>query len=215
MIRFENVSVGAVRNLSFTLEAGGAVKILFDSAEQKHPLCAALTGLRRPESGVVVLFGQDIYRLREKDRLAFFQRVGVVPEYGGLISNLKAWENLVLPAWYHRGRAAPDLEREVVTLFGRLGIDEAGLRARMGRLPDQLTLQDRRAVALVRAMLLEPEVLIYDFVFAGLERDAAERMMRLAREFHGARPGRISLYLCPDDATSARLPADRTITLVH
>jgi len=215
MIRLDSVSAGAVRDFSLTCDAGEAVKILFDSAEQKNPLCAALAGLLRPDSGGVILFDQDIYQLWEKDRLPFFQRVAMVPEYGGLISNLKAWENLVLPAWYHRGRAAPDVEGEVVTLFRRLGYDEAALRARMGRLPDQLTLHDKRAVALVRAMLMEPEVLIYDFIFAGLERDAAEHMMQLTREFHGTRPGRISLYLCPDDAISARLPADQTITLAH
>jgi phospholipid/cholesterol/gamma-HCH transport system ATP-binding protein len=215
MIRLDTVSAGMVRDLSFTIEAGVAVKILFDSAEQKNPLCAALSGLRRPDAGHVVLLDQDIYELREKDRLPLFQRVAMVPEFGGLISNLKAWENLMLPAWYHRGRAASDVEREVVTLFRKLGVDEAALRERMGKLPDQLTLHDRRAVALARAMLMEPEVLIYDFIFAGLERDAAERMLQLTREFHGAKPGRMSLYLCPDDAISARLPADRTITLVH
>lgn len=215
MMRLEGVSVGTVRDLSFACGAGETVKILFDSADQKNPLSAALAGLRRPDAGHIILLDQDIYELREKDRLPVFARVGVVPEYGGLISNLKAWENLVLPAWYHHGRAAPEFEREVVTLFRRLGYDEDGLRQRMGRLPDQLTLPDRRAVALARSMLMEPEVLIYDFIFAGLERDAAERMLQLTREFHGARPGRISLYLCPDDAISARLPADRTITLVH
>jgi len=79
----------------------------------------------------------------------------------------------------------------------------------------QLSLYERRVVALARAMLMEPDILIYDFTFAGLERDAAQQLMKLTGEFHGRKAGRVSLYLCPDDAVSARLAADSTITLTQ
>ncbi|MDH3514994.1 MAG: hypothetical protein OEM83_09035, partial [Gammaproteobacteria bacterium] len=58
-----------------------------------------------------------------------------------------------------------------------------------------------------------PDILIYDFTFTGLERDAAQRLMKLAGGFHGQKNGRVSLYLCPDDAISGRLETDSTITL--
>ncbi len=215
MIRFERVTKGPVRNLSFDLDRGSTTKILFDSDERKNILFGMLAGRQRPEAGKILFFGEDLFAHAENERLALFRRVGVVPADGGLISNLKAWENLLLPAWYHRGLTAEQAERPVAEILEQLAPGEAGLKQRMGELPDRLSLYERRVVALARAMLMEPDILIYDFIFAGLERDAVQQLMKLTGEFHGGKAGRVSLYLCPDDAVSARLAADSTITLTH
>lgn len=215
MIRFDRVRDGSIRDLSFEFNKGASAKILFESQDRKNELFRILAGLRRPQSGAVHLLGADLYALRETRRLPYFQRIGVVPEEGGLISNLKAWENLILPAWYHRGLALSAAEREVLKIFARLDEDEKSLRAWLGSLPDRLMLQQKRSIALVRAMLMQPDIMIYDFTFARLDREASQRLMTLAREFHGEKPGRISVYLCPDDAVSARLATDQTITLTH
>jgi predicted ABC-type transport system involved in lysophospholipase L1 biosynthesis ATPase subunit len=215
MIRFERVTKGPVRNLSFDLDRGATAKILFDSEDRKNLLFGLLAGLQRPETGRILFFGEDLFAHEEDERLALYRRVGVVPAHGGLISNLKAWENLLLPAWYHRGLTAEQAERPVAEILDQLGPGEAGLKQRMGELPGQLSLYERRVVALVRAMLMEPDILIYDFTFTGLERDAAQRLMKLTGEFHGRKAGRVSLYLCPDDAVSARLAVDNTITLTQ
>ena len=215
MIRFERVTQGPVRNLSFDLDRGATAKILFDSEDRKNLLFGLLAGLQRPEAGRILFFGEDLFAHEEDERLALFRRIGMVPADGGMISNLKAWENLLLPAWYHRGLTAEQAERPVAEIFDRLEPGEAGLKRRMGELPGQLSLYERRVVALTRAMLMEPDILIYDFTFAGLERDAAQQLMRLTGEYHGRKAGRVSLYLCPDDAVSARLAVDSTITLTQ
>jgi len=213
MLSFERVTKGPLRHMSFHLDVGRSAKILFDSEDRKNILFGLLAGMQRPEAGKVLFFGEDLYTHGESERVALYQRIGVVPADGGMISNLKAWENLLLPAWYHCGLTAPEAEPLVAKIFEQLEPGEAGLKRRMGELPDKLSLYERRAVALARAMLMEPDILIYDFISAGLERDAAQRLMQLAGEFHGRKAGRVSLYLCPDDATSARLMADSTITL--
>ncbi|MDO8706878.1 MAG: ATP-binding cassette domain-containing protein [Sulfuricaulis sp.] len=215
MIRFDHVTRGPIRNLSFELDRGGTAKILFDSEDRKNQLFRLLAGRRRPETGNILFFGEDLFAREEDERVALFQRIGVVPADGGLISNLKAWENLLLPAWYHHGLTAEQAERPVAEIFDQLGPGEAGLKQRMGELPDRLSLYERRVVALARAMLMEPDILIYDFTFAGLERDVAQQLMKLTGEYHSRKAGRVSLYLCPDDAVSARLAADQTITLAH
>lgn len=213
MIHFEHVTKGPVRNLSFALDSGSTAKILFDSEDRKNLLFGLLAGRQRPEAGKILFFGEDLFTHGENEREALFRRIGAVPADGGMISNLKAWENLLLPAWYHHGLTAKQAERPVAEIFGRLEPGETGLKRRMGELPDKLSLYERRVVAVARAMLMEPDILIYDFTFAGLERDAAQRLMKLAGEYHGRKPGRVSLYLCPDDAVSARLAVDSTITL--
>jgi predicted ABC-type transport system involved in lysophospholipase L1 biosynthesis ATPase subunit len=215
MIRFDRVRGETFGEISFELTANATGKIIFASQEQKNELFGVLTGLRRPRAGEARLLGQNLHALEETERLACFRRIGVVPEDGGLISNLKAWENLVLPVWYHHSQSAREVESDVVKIFGRLGQDEDGLRRWMGQLPDRLTLHEKRSVALARAMLMRPEIMIYDSIFAGLERAAAQRLMDLTREYHAGKEGQVSLYLCADDAMSARLAADYTITLTH
>jgi len=91
MIRFDHVTRGPVRNLSFDLDRGATAKILFDSEDRKNLLFGLLAGLQRPEAGRILFFGEDLFAHEEDERLALFRRIGVVPAHGGLISNLKAW----------------------------------------------------------------------------------------------------------------------------
>ena len=215
MISFDHVSEGPMRDLSFDLVAGTRAKAIYDSDDWRNSFFAVITGLRRPAKGSVKWDGKDIYALEESGRLTLFQRIGIVPADGGLISNLKAWENVMLPAWYHRGIAPPQAERKVIDLFRQLGLADAGLQRQMGRLPDQLTMYEKRAVALVRAMLMEPDILLYDSLFTGLDRESSNQFLSVTGEYHEKKAGRISLYLCADDAVSARLTTDQTITLDH
>jgi len=126
---------------------------------------------------------------------------------------LKAWENLLLPAAYHQGLNADAVEARVVALWREADPDGADLRETMGKLPDRLTAFERRMVALIRALLPQPDLLVYDFLSSGLDAGSAARLYALTQRFHGEKPGRVSVYLCADDAASAKLPADVTLRL--
>lgn len=214
-LRAEQLSTRFVRDLSFVVPAGGVCKLLVPSRDRRNELVAVLTGLAPPAGGRLWLLGEDLYGLNEAQRIALFRRVGVVLEDGGLITNLKAWENILLPSMYHHGKTAADVEPQVIALFQELYPGEPDLRRVMGKLPDQLSLYEKRLVALVRAFLLDPELMLYDFLVAGVDRDSAARLLAVTARFHAARPGRASVYLCGDDAASARIQADQTIELEH
>src|SRR4030067_1513946 len=145
MIRFDRVRVETVGEISCELQAGATARIIFDSQEQNNELFGVLTGLRRPRAGEVRLLDRNLHALEETGRLACFQRVGVVPEDGGLISNLQAWENLMLPAWYHHGLTAGNAEPEVVQIFQRLGQGETSLRRWLRPPPGALSLWGEQA----------------------------------------------------------------------
>lgn len=213
VLGLENVSVGPLRKLSLTLSAGQTARLTIASQDAKSTLFALLAGHRAPESGTVRLFGEDLYALPEDVRVPLYRRAGFVPEQGGLISNLKAWENLLLPAAYHQGLDAGAAEARVVALWREAETGGADLREVMGRLPDRLTAFERRVVALIRALLPQPDLLVYDFLSSGLDAGSAARLYALTRRFHGEKPGRVSVYLCADDAASATLPADVTLRL--
>lgn len=213
VLSLENVSVGPLRGLSLALSAGQTARLTVASHDAKSALFALLAGHRVPEAGRVRLFGEELYALPDEARVPLYQRAGFVPEQGGLISNLKAWENLLLPAAYHQGLDALAAEARVVALWREVDPDRTDLREVMGKLPDRLTAFERRVVALIRALLPQPDLLVYDFLSSGLDAGVAARLYALTQRFHGEKPGRASVYLCADDAASAKLPADVTLRL--
>lgn len=213
VLSLEDVSVGSLRGLSLSLLPGQSARLTIASHDVKSALFALLAGYRVPEAGRVRLFGEELYVLPDEARVPLYRRAGFVPEQGGLISNLKAWENLLLPAAYHQGLDAVTAEARAVALWREAETDGADLREVMGKLPDRLTAFERRLVALIRALLPQPELLVYDFLSSGLDAGSAARLYALTRRFHGEKPGRVSVYLCADDAASAKLPADVTLRL--
>jgi phospholipid/cholesterol/gamma-HCH transport system ATP-binding protein len=212
MIRFDRVSTGTLQVVSFAVASGTSAKILSASADQMSELFAVCSGTRRPDTGHVYMMDNDIYALPPDARIPLFRRIGMVPENGGLISNLKTWENLILPAWYHGKKSPADVESEVLVLFREAGFNEEQVQNLMRKRPDELTKYEKRLVAVVRAILMDPDILIYDSLLTGLDREASGRLLKLAQEFHNKKPGRVSVYLCSEDA-AARIYTDQTVTL--
>lgn len=210
VLALEGVGIGPLHGLSLALAPGQSARLTLASHDAKNALFALLAGHRTPESGSVLLFGADPYALDDEARLRLYRRTGFVPEQGGLISNLKAWENLLLPAAYHRGLDAAAAETRVMALWREADPNRTDLREAMGKLPDRLTAFERRLVALIRAMLPQPDLLVYDFLSAGLEAGAGARLYALTERFHSEQPGRVSVYLCSDDAAAAALHANVT-----
>ena len=97
------VAGSSFRALSSDIAPGCVVRFTCVVEAQRHQLWSMLTGSTPPQRGQMYMFGQDFFAASEHERLALCRRVGVVPYDGGLISNLKAWENIVLPVSYHRG----------------------------------------------------------------------------------------------------------------
>jgi phospholipid/cholesterol/gamma-HCH transport system ATP-binding protein len=213
IFELEAVVSRSFNGLSCRAEPGEVLRFSCAVQEERDELWSVMTGATAPRKGSVRIAQQNLYLMDERAQLALFQRIGSVAHDGGLISNLKGWENLVLPAWYHRGTAAADIEARAVPIFRELGLDNEMLRGVMRRLPDRLSTVERRCVAIVRAMLMEPDIMIYDAPFTGVERDAAARMLRVLLQFHRARAGRVSIFLLPDEPFSDRVAADVTIAL--
>lgn len=213
LLVLEGVARGPLRDASFSIAAGESVKVLLPSQEHLDALSTVITAAGAPDAGRVLLFDVDLHAQDEPGRLALLERAGTAPHDGGLISNLKGWENLILPAWYHRGLDAPALEPVAMARLALLGFGENTVATLMGKLPDQLTPTQRRAIGLVRATLTEPPLMIYGDLLSGLERDSVSRWVSFAAQFQREQEGRASLYLCPDDGVSARIKADRTVRL--
>jgi phospholipid/cholesterol/gamma-HCH transport system ATP-binding protein len=185
-------------------------RVTYTDDEQREELWDIVTGLRQPAQGRVVLGEEDVYALPPLPRLALFRRIGVVPHDGGLISNLKVWENLALPGCYHDALPIAALEQPVAHWLGQFGLDERDMRELMRRLPEQLSASERAIVGLVRALLREPDIIVCSAPFSGVERDVAGRLLKAMLRYQRAQARRSVLYLLPDEAFSERVPVDVT-----
>ena len=161
------------------------------------------------------IVGSAVARETLIERLVDTALAAIVPADGGLIGNLKIWENLVLPAAYH-GDGIPrysELEQRAARVFAQLGVSGASFEALCSTLPDHLGRFEQRLCAFVRAMLTEPRIMVYDSLFDGLSREETGKVLAFDRGFHTQFPLGTSLHLTADLPTLPDLGAHRTFHL--
>ena len=197
-----------LREASFSVGAGVACKLLTESDLDLDRLLHLLLGSAPMERGEVALFGEALGGVSEERALSLFSRMGIVWSGGGFVSNLKVWENILLPVMYHRGWTPASCEVRVLDLLRRLGVDDDLVPGYLQSLPGALPVQAQRLLGCARAALMDPEIMIYESAFEGLQRDVRARLESFAVWFHAQRPGRTSVYLSSDEQSLRSLPAD-------
>ncbi len=213
MVRLEEVRVGGHGPWSLAVGEGERVAIAAGSSWARVALMALLTGRRPPGGGRLTLLGEELYRLPEAKALALFREVGVVREGGGLVSNLRAWENLLLPVSYHAGLTVEVVLPRVQAYFEKLGLRGDALASCLDSLPGLLPEHWRRIMGLVRALLMEPRLMMYESLLEGLPASLAPAVAALTASFHEQRSGRTSLFVVSEAALASPLAASRTIAL--
>jgi phospholipid/cholesterol/gamma-HCH transport system ATP-binding protein len=208
MIKFTGVTNRYFTDVSFELTSGTVCKIIANSDLEKNMLLDTIFGLVSPDRGEVLLFGERLDSISEERAIALFKKVGVVWEDGGAISNLKVWENIMLPGWYHKGLKAGEVEERVVESLVELGIEEDVLSDFLEGLPGNLPVYELRIICMVRAMLMEPELMIFDSVFDGLSPHVAEKVASMADKFYHAREGRAAVFISSDEQSMKHINED-------
>lgn len=165
------------------VEAHGSHRV---AAHCKDELLAAMHELKPRKGARLVVLGTAVHDLPESERVALHCRVGFVPAQGGLISSLNAWENISLPVAYHQPARLPGLLTEVSALLDGLGGVDDNLLA---KLPEDMTLYEKRLTAYVRAMLDKPDLLLVENLAAGLGPTKRKRAARFAEAYHASCPG--------------------------
>jgi ABC-type transporter Mla maintaining outer membrane lipid asymmetry ATPase subunit MlaF len=149
---------------------GGSHRVAGLSGTRKAGLLSAVLDLK-PELGArLVLLGLEVEELGPEERAALRARVAFLPAGGGLLSNLNAWENIVLPLGFHHPERLRGVAAQVDDLLEGLGADPRGLLA---KLPERMSAYEKKLAGYVRILLETPELVVVEDLRAGL--DAAER----------------------------------------
>lgn len=195
MIELRSVTAGGFRDASFALGAGESCRLQLASESDLTLFLHLLVGTTHPAGGEVALFGSALAGRDEGGTLVLLSRLGLVWPGGGFVSNLKTWENLLLPLWYHGDADAARREPEVVDLLGRLGMAPERVASFLGALPGTLPAPERKLLGLARALLQDAEVMVYAGLFEGLDERARGLLREETRRHHERRRGRASLYV--------------------
>ncbi|BBI98921.1 hypothetical protein FGKAn22_06140 [Ferrigenium kumadai] len=148
---------------SFTLHEGETRLLRVASEAEKDAVIGVALGKRKCAEGTVLLQGVPLDENRAGS-------VGWVAANGGLISNLKVWENVTLPLWYHASHAVAETEQMVAHWLSALGMVEAEWVGFMESPPDRLTSWQRKLAGLLRGLVQSPLVLVVDAaLFKGIE----------------------------------------------
>ena len=176
-----SLPVEVLRGVSFTINAGDAVGIVGPSGSGKTTLLNIIGTLDRPTSGEVKLDELDLSKLGEKEvALIRNRRIGFVFQAHHLLPQCSVLENVLIPTL---AQSAASTEANPTERALRL-LDRVGLSARLGHRPGQLSGGERQRVAVVRALINGPQLLLADEPTGALDRAAAENLGALLVELN-------------------------------
>jgi len=169
-------TVQALRGVNLSIAAGEFVTIMGQSGSGKSTLLSVLGGMSHPTSGEVEMAGVPLYTL-SSERLADFraQNLGFVFQSFHLIPYLTAVENVMLPLAIAKMSNSDKREKAEEAL------EQVGLGAKVERLPNQLSGGEQERVAIARAIVNKPRILLADEPTGNLDSKTSEEVMGLFR----------------------------------
>ena len=181
VLSLKNVDLGygdftVLRGISMQVHAGQVVAIMGGSGSGKTTLLRAATGQIAAQSGSVQVFGQELAGLPAAGLQALRKRMGVLFQQGALFTDLDVFENVAFPLREHTRLGEDEILARVLDK-----LDAVGLRAAAHLKVSEISGGMARRVALARAVVLEPELVLYDEPFAGLDPISLGITARLIR----------------------------------
>ena len=167
--------------LDLGIERGKVTAVMGPSGTGKTTLLRLITGQIRPSRGRVVVDGQDLALLDTDGLYRLRRRMGMLFQNGALLTDLDVYENVAFPLREHT-----DLPESLVARVVLMKLQAVGLRGAARLMPGELSGGMARRVALARAIVMDPQLLIYDEPFAGLDPIALGMVLRLIRETNDA-----------------------------
>ena len=163
--------------IDLDIEDGEFFVILGKSGSGKSTLLNLISGIDKPEAGHVILHDTDITRLSEYERTRFRRdHIGIVFQFFNLIPTLTVLENVTLPLEL-RGDNRREAERRAAKL-----LDRVGLGHRAGSFPDNLSGGEQQRIAIARALVTEPALVLADEPTGNLDEDTGKLVLNLLLE---------------------------------
>ncbi len=203
-------------NISLTIPRGKVTALMGASGGGKTTVLRLIGGQYRAQKGELLLAAgdgstaaaQDIGKLNEKDLYAARRRMGMLFQFGALFTDASVFDNVAFPLREHTN-LSPALIRDIVLMK----LNAVGLRGARDLMPSEISGGMARRVALARAIALDPELIMYDEPFSGLDPISLGTAARLIRQLNDAM-GLTSIVVSHDLDETFRI-ADQVIILAN
>ncbi|MEO6990683.1 MAG: ABC transporter ATP-binding protein [Candidatus Baltobacteraceae bacterium] len=187
--RIENVSVRfgtrvVLQNLSLDIAEGAITCLIGLSGAGKSTILRLLNGLRRPDSGHVFVRGVDVCCMRARDLVEFRRKIGFAFQFAALFDSMTVGDNVALPLREHTKLSAEEIDKIVMT-----SLESVGLETAKDKLPSELSGGMLKRAGFARAVVTNPELVLYDEPTTGLDpiitHVLTDTIVRLRKQLNG------------------------------
>jgi phospholipid/cholesterol/gamma-HCH transport system ATP-binding protein len=195
-----------LKDMSFTLEKGENLVILGKSGSGKSVLIKCIVGLHEPDEGKIVLLGKNIAELKEQDLNELRKRIGFLFQSAALYDAMTVRENLEFPLRTSRTKNEKEIEELVIEALKNVGLEDA-----IDKMPSELSGGMRKRVGLARAIIMKPEIILYDEPTTGLDpitsREISDLIVAIQKKYN------TTGIIITHDVECAKITANRVIML--
>ena len=172
-------TVQAIRTMDFHIDDGEFVSIMGQSGSGKSTLLSIMGGLNHPTRGQMLVDSLDLYQLSSEQRADFrSEYIGIIFQSFQLISYLTVLENIKMPM------AITGITAKKQDEMARSVLEKVGMADKADRLPDQLSGGEQERVAIARAIVNHPPILLADEPTGNLDSETSEEIMKLLQELN-------------------------------
>lgn len=213
LVEFKNLTFGygeraILDGVSFTVPRGKVTALMGASGGGKTTVLRVIGGQAKAQKGQALFEGSEIGAMDTGAMYALRRRVGMLFQFGALFTDLSVFENVAFPLREHT-----DLPEALIKDIVLMKLTAVGLRGAHTLMPSELSGGMARRVALARAIALDPELIMYDEPFAGLDPISLGTAARLIRDLNDVL-GLTSIVVSHDLEETFRI-ADQVIVLAN
>jgi phospholipid/cholesterol/gamma-HCH transport system ATP-binding protein len=212
VVRFTGVSLQfgpqeVLRDINLSFEKGKNHVIIGESGSGKTVLLKLIIGLLQASAGLVTVEGEEIAKLPERDQVRARLRIGFVFQGAALFDSLSVFDNVAFSLREHRKLTAEEIEVAVMNRLAEVGLP----RGVEGKRPAELSGGMRKRVGVARALMLDPEIMLYDEPTTGLDPIMTDVVNNLILQTHQRRG--VTSIVVTHDMKTVRKVADRVVMI--
>ncbi|WP_018175365.1 MULTISPECIES: ABC transporter ATP-binding protein [unclassified Thioalkalivibrio] len=205
-LRFRRGRKVIFEDLSMRIPRGQVTTVMGPSGSGKTTLLRLIGGQLRPDEGRIWVDGQEVAQLSTRRLYALRKRMGMLFQSGALLTDLSVFENVAFPLREHT-----DLPEDVLRTLVLLKLEAVGLRSARDLDPASLSGGMARRVALARAIALDPDLIMYDEPFTGLDPITMGQIVTLIRRTNQSLG--LTSVLVSHDVTEAMTISDHVVLI--
>ena len=190
-----------MRDISLNFADDAITTVLGPSGTGKSVLIKHLVGLLEPDAGEVIVLGKDIWRISESERYELRKNFGVLFQDGALFGSMNLYDNIAFPLRKHTDKPEEEIEQIVMSRVREVGLERA-----VRKLPSEISGGMRKRAGFARALVLNPQIVLFDEPDSGLDPVRTSLLCDLILDVHREHGG--TYLVVTHDIRSAQKVSD-------